>query len=245
MEINIKMCIVGIFITLTGCTKQNSDAIFVQESNKNYSKYNFIIDDRLFFSMKKDSTDYKLEKDTLYLNYSNEIVKYHRLNMEKTDRINYEGIHISLKNMIDSPFFFNYDMNIAPNGTVTTKIYSYEGNKILHSKLSKPFDDWVDYTLSDVDKYRKFYGIESKDDKAEIAIVLKNTKGSKLIYGDLNYMPSKIQLLAFILEVYLKQNYKNQNFIGEINNFPSQDSLSFYSKKTGIGTGRIAIPHSE
>lgn len=53
MEINIKMCIVGIFITLTGCTKQNSDAIFVQESNKNYSKYNFIINDRLFFFNEK------------------------------------------------------------------------------------------------------------------------------------------------------------------------------------------------
>ncbi len=242
MGINKKVYFIGIFILLFGCTKRNDNAIFVQENNKNHSKYNFIVDNRLNFPIKRDSTIHTLKTDTLYLKYDDEIVKYHKLNLGDINKVNYDNLYISFKNIIDGPFNFDYDITISSNGQVSVKVYDYAENKELLVRMSKPFEDWVHYTLQDFNKYDKFYGTKSADDKSEMIIILKNKNKSKLVYGDLNALPPKIQLLAFVLEVYLKQNFKSKNLTKETGNFLSGDSLKFYAQKTGIGKGRIPPP---
>lgn len=242
MKINNNIYGIVALLLLFSCGKNDKNAIFIQEYNKNHSKYNFMIDNHLIFPIKKDSTIYTLRKDTLYLKYDHEIVKYQKLNLKHINKIDYDTIHISFKSVVDSPFSFDYDMNIYSNGKVDIKLYQYESNKVLTLKMSKPFEDWVNYTLQDFDKYNKFYETKSADDKYEMIIVLKNGNKSKLVYGDLNELPSKLQLLTFIFEVYINQNFKNENFTEKNGNFPSADSLKFYAKKTEIGKGRIPPP---
>ncbi|MDQ8141133.1 hypothetical protein [Chryseobacterium sp. CFS15] len=242
MEINNKIYFIGIFLSLFSCSKRDENVIFVQENSKNHSKYNFIINNNLNFPIKKDSTNHILKKDTLYLKYENELVKYHKLDLGDISAINYDTIYISFKNIIDSPFNFNYDMNISSNGQVSVKVYGYEGNQEMSLIMTKPFEDWVYYTLKDFNKWDEFYGTKSADDKSEMIIILKNKNKSKLVYGDLNALPSRIQLLSFVLEVYLKQSFTSKNFTKVTNDFPSEDSLKFYSQKTGIGKGRIPPP---
>ncbi|MDY3529821.1 hypothetical protein PG593_08540 [Riemerella anatipestifer] len=242
MSISKKVYAIVLFFSLFGCVKNDGNAIFIQNYNKNHSKYNFIIDGHLIFPINRDSTIYTLKKDTLYLKYDNETVKYQKLNLKNIDKINYDTIHVSFKNVIDSPFKFDYDMNIYSDGQVLIKVYQYEGNKKLTLKMSKPFEDWVNYALQDFDKYNKFYGKKSAGDKSEMLIILKKEDENKLIYGDLNELPSKLQLLAFIFEIYIRQSFKSENSIKKISHFPSSDSLEFYAQKTGIGKGRVPPP---
>jgi len=239
---NKKIYLVLILVLLHNCGKDYKSGIFIKDKYVKYPSYKFIVNDTLIFVNKKDSTNYILKNDSLYLKKENELLKYHKLNLGKISTIQYDRIYISFKNVSDGSFYFNYDMTISSNGQVSAKVYGYEENKELLVRISKPFEDWIYYTLQDFNKYDKFYGTKSADDKPEMIIILKNKNKSKLVYGDLNALPPKIQLLAFVLEAYLKQNFKSKNFTKEINSFPSEDSLRFYSQKTGIGKGRIPPP---